>query len=347
LKKSSASKARRDGSALFVGIDLGTSRSAVCSSGGTRRWVESAVGWPKDLVARRSVGQPIVFGEDCHRLRLALDVYRPLEHGVIQLSSQRAELAARELIKHLVELAEPMPSEPIYAVIGAPAEATAHNRQAIRDALSGLVTGLMIVSEPFTVAYALGLLQGSLIVDIGAGTTDLCLMLGTLPRDEDQRSLVQAGDFIDEQLAQLLAESFPRARFSRNMVRQLKEKHGFVGTPHRAVRWTVPIDGLPTELDVTEPLGRSCEALLPHLREALREMLAGADPEMQEALRQNVVLAGGTSQLRGLQQAVEEMLSDMGGCKVTVVDDPLFTGADGALAIAQDTAPEEWASRRP
>ena len=32
-----------------VGIDLGTSRSAIVASNGQRAWVESYVGWPKDF----------------------------------------------------------------------------------------------------------------------------------------------------------------------------------------------------------------------------------------------------------------------------------------------------------
>ena len=39
-----------DNSALKIGIDLGTSRSAIAASNDQRQWVESYVGWPKDFV---------------------------------------------------------------------------------------------------------------------------------------------------------------------------------------------------------------------------------------------------------------------------------------------------------
>jgi rod shape-determining protein MreB len=86
--------------------------------------------------------------------------------------------------------------------------------------------------------------------------------------------------------------------------------------------------------------------MLPYLRDAIRTRIAGSDPEFQEPVRQNVVLAGGTSQIRGLQQAVEAMLSEMGGGNVTVVEDPLYIGAAGALAIACDTPAEDWSRLR-
>lgn len=43
---------------LHVGIDLGTSRSAICASNGGRNLVESYVGWPVDMVARKVVKKP-------------------------------------------------------------------------------------------------------------------------------------------------------------------------------------------------------------------------------------------------------------------------------------------------
>ena len=46
---------------MIVGIDLGTSRSAISASNGKQRWVESYVGWPKDFIARKVVGDSILF----------------------------------------------------------------------------------------------------------------------------------------------------------------------------------------------------------------------------------------------------------------------------------------------
>jgi rod shape-determining protein MreB len=288
----------------------------------------------------------VVFGAENHRLRLSLEIVNPLEKGVLQKGADRGEEAARELVKHLVSLAEASPGEAVYVVVGAPAQISAYDKQTIRDAVADLAEGVMIVSQPFTIAYALGYLDNSLIIDLGAGTMDLCAMHGTIPREEDQRSIPQAGDVIDQQLHQLLSERYPEASFSLNMVRQFKEAHAFVGKPERSVKVTMPVSGRPTDFDITDEIRRSCSAILPYLREELRDRIASADPEFQDVLRQNLILAGGTGQIRGLPQYIEEALSDMGGVRVTVVDDPVFTGAAGALAIATDTPPEDWARLR-
>ena len=83
------------------------------------------------------------------------------------------------------------------AVIGVPAEALRVSKQHLRQALKGIADRLMIVSEPFAVAYGLDALLHTLIIDIGAGTTDFCVMNGHYPTDEDQRTLELAGDAVD------------------------------------------------------------------------------------------------------------------------------------------------------
>lgn len=88
---------------LFVGIDLGTSRSAIAASNGKRIWIDSYVGWPKDFVARKVLGQPVLFGEQALHHRLSLDLYRPLERGVIKEGTTRDQEAVMELIRHLIE----------------------------------------------------------------------------------------------------------------------------------------------------------------------------------------------------------------------------------------------------
>src|SRR4051794_40936532 len=69
---------------VYIGMDLGTFKTSVASSAGTRDVVFSAVGWPKDLVARTMLGRDVVFGNDIVEQRLALNVVRPFEKGVLK-----------------------------------------------------------------------------------------------------------------------------------------------------------------------------------------------------------------------------------------------------------------------
>jgi rod shape-determining protein MreB len=59
-------------------------------------------------------------------------------------------------------------------------------------------------------------------------------------------------------------------------------------------------------------------------------------------MRNNVLLAGGGSQIIGLDRAIEAKLNELGGGKVTKVDEPAFAGSNGALGLAQDMPAEFW-----
>ena len=45
---------------LCVGIDLGTSRSSISASNGERYVIDSYVGWPVDMVARKLVKKQVL-----------------------------------------------------------------------------------------------------------------------------------------------------------------------------------------------------------------------------------------------------------------------------------------------
>ena len=60
------------------------------------------------------------------------------------------------------------------------------------------------------------------------------------------------------------------------------------------------------------------------------------------AERQPIVLAGGSSLISGLPEALAKALEDLGGGRATVVKDPVFAGSDGSLAIARDASSSDW-----
>ena len=335
-------EAQSEGNILFVGIDLGTSRSSISASNGTRQWIESYVGWPKDFISLQVVGKPVLFGADALKHRLSLDLCRPLEHGVIKEGIERNEEAVKEIIKYLIELAKPASDQKIYAVVGVPADTLKVNKLAIRRAVSEFAHSLMVVSEPFAVAYGLNLLNNSLVIDIGAGTTDLCIMHGAIPSDEDQKTIVNAGDYIDEQLYSYLTEKYPNSKFNKNMVRQFKEKYSFVREIQGDIRVEIPVDGKPVMHDIKNEVKRACESILPALVETTTEMIARFDPEFQIKIKNNIVLAGGGSLIRGLREYLQDALKEYGPCNVTTVQDPLFAGSDGALKLAQDMPAKYW-----
>src|SRR5262249_47801359 len=198
----------------------------------------------------------------------------------------------------------------------------------------GAFDAVMIVSEPFTIAYGMNRLSDTLVVDIGAGTVDLCPIFGTFPTDEDQVTLPLGGDLIDEQFFKLMRETYPEAQLSANMAREIKEKYGFVHDVNEKAQVTLPVSGKPKPFDVTGPLKEACKMLVQPIVQALRDMVARFDPEFQQRMLQNIVLGGGGSQLKGLDRVIEESLKEYGGGRGKKGSDPVFAGCVGAREAA-------------
>ncbi len=332
---------------LHVGIDLGTSRSAISASNGERFVVDSFVGWPVDMVAKKVLKRTVLIGHDAVSNRTMLDLHRPLERGLLKEGSEKDVEAVRELLKYLLGLVGvssngKVDTSNVRAVVGVPAAALRTNKQYLRNTMKGIVDSLMIVSEPFAVAYGLDALLNTMIIDIGAGTTDFCVMKGRYPTEEDQRTLMIAGDSIDAHLLKLIEERYPQANVTIFMVREWKEKNSFVGQPPHRVMVTAPVKGVPTELDITNEIRASCETLLDPTIETMLDLLSRVEPEFQERVRNNVILSGGGGLIRGLANALEGALRQVGGGRVTYMEDPVFVGSDGGLALAIDAPDTDW-----
>ena len=332
---------------LHVGIDLGTSRSAISASNGERFVVDSFVGWPADMVAKKILKRTVLIGHDAVANRTMLDLHRPLERGLLKEGSDKDVEAVRELLRHLLSLVGVKKNgkvdvSNVRAVVGVPAAALRTNKQYLRNSMKGIVDSLMIVSEPFAVAYGLNALLHTMIIDIGAGTTDFCVMKGRYPGEEDQRTLTIAGDSIDQQLLKLIQEHYPQANVTMFMVREWKEKFSFVGQAPQRVTVTAPVKGVPTEIDITNEVKAACETLLGPTIETMLDLLSRVEPEFQERVRNNIILSGGGGLIKNLPNALEDALRQVGGGKVTYMEDPVFVGSDGGLALALDAPDSDW-----
>jgi rod shape-determining protein MreB len=76
--------------------------------------------------------------------------------------------------------------------------------------------------------------------------------------------------------------------------------------------------------------------------ETMIDLLARVEPEFQERVRTNIILSGGGGLIRGLAAALEVALKGVGGGKVRAMEDPVFIGSDGGLALAIDAPEGDW-----
>jgi len=347
---------RREKGVLYIGIDLGTSRTRVAASNGVRASSWSYVGYPTDLVARKAINKDVLFGKEAYDHKTSVDLYRPLEKGVIKFSDggedapegevERNMTAVKDLVRHAIMLAKPRKEELLYGVIGCPAQASIKNKQAIIEAAREVLDSVVICSEPFSVAYGLGVLTDALVIDIGAGTTDLCRMKGAMPDESDQITNDFAGDFVDTQLETRLRARYKDAQFTRNQIKEIKERYATIDDVAQPIVVTFPVNGKPRQFDITEDMRAACMSIVPPMVSAVEKLIATFDPELQPRIRNHILIGGGGSQIRGLGRAIERSLEEYGGGKVFSVEEPCYAGANGSLAIAQDMPEDTWEQLR-
>jgi rod shape-determining protein MreB len=318
---------------LYVGIDLGTFQSTIASSAGAMHSIETVVGRPKDPVARNFLKRDVLFGADALKNKLACNLYRPMAAGVTQ--DDEANLAAaKAFVSHLIETVDPEEFDEVFGVICSPSHVSFTDKSNLVATLRGQVNAIMVVTEPFATAFAIDEIGGSIVVDVGAGTTDIARIHGTFPSDEDQVTIQEAGDWLDLELMNLIAKKFTGAQITKDMVRKWKEESSYVGGDVRTVEVSLSVDGKSQKVDIGDLIQEACDLLVPKVANAIKRIVAEADPEYQPVLRNNIILSGGGSLIEGLADRVAREISDIGDVNVWCVENPLEKVAEGALMLA-------------
>ncbi|MCZ7362223.1 MAG: MamK family actin-like protein [Candidatus Methanoperedens sp.] len=331
----------KENKSLYIGVDLGTNHTAISTSDGKKNTILSVVGTPRDAVASKFLKKEHLYGEDALSHRVALNLLKPIENGVMKNQKEDIE-AAKGLLEHVMQSIKVQKDIKKYAIIGVPAQASVLNKKIIIDMAHELFDGVMVASEPFCVAYKLGQLEHSLVVDIGAGTTDLCRVHGTLPDPEDQITSTKAGNYVDREFVRLISESYTDVSVTLEMARKWKEQHSFVGNIDKEIIVEVPVESSFLKLPIAKEMKNACESILPDITTGISKLISTYEPDFQDDLRNNIWLAGGGSQMRNLAKVLEHQLELIGGGKIQNFKDPVYGGADGALKLAMDMPTEFW-----
>ncbi len=326
---------------LVLGIDLGTYQSTIMGSNDTNTMVETVVGRPKDPVARNFLGKDVLFGAEAMVNKLACTLYRPLQSGVPQ-DDETNRAAARSFVQHLIEKSDSDEFDEVYGVICSPSTISFTDKSNLMSFLKGSVNAIMVVSEPFAVAFSLDEVGGSIIVDIGSGSTDIARIYGTFPNENDQISIEGAGDSIDEVLAELIRGKYTGAQVTLDMVRAWKEENSYVQGEDRKVMDDLPVEGKTQNVDIGDLIKEACETIMTPIVNGLKEIVAGADPEYQPLLRNNIILAGGGSLIDNIEVRIADELSEIGDITINKVDDPFQRVADGALKLGMIMPDEQF-----
>jgi rod shape-determining protein MreB and related proteins len=345
---------------LLLGFDWGTNTSCIqgALSGSTEltvnELVPTVVGYAKDgIVSDLLPGNAtILYGQQALKHRLHLKLVAPMANGVLKDMGP-----ARDFARYLRTLIPNAAALEIKAVVGVPANANNAARESIRQAVSGIFQRVLLIPEPFLAALGyrgesqlntpgyVDPVRNSLFIDIGAGTTDVCLVQGYYPTSEDQISFAFAGDKVDELIADGIKKTYPDCDLSILKIRELKEKFSYTGHASQPVVVNVTVGGKPRKLDLTEHIGQACNALLAQIFDAVKALIPKASSDSVSELLQNIIITGGGSRIRGLDSELQRLLTEEG------FDQPVVKSvgenykqyvAKGALKAAQQAREDQW-----
>ncbi len=345
---------------ILIGFDLGTNKSCVLAgSAGTTdiaisKVLPSVVGYVKEGIVDGIItgNTSILFGEDALKNLLHVNLVQPITEGVIAHPD-----AAKDFFRHVRSIVDPTNSAEIRAVVGIPANADQRAREDIRQCALGVFDRILLIPEPFLAALGfrddsrLGQpgyvdpVTNSLFIDIGGGTSDLCLVQGYFPTRDDQISIAFAGDAIDEILQTELNRLYPNNGLSRLKVREIKETNSYVGPIRKPIDVRVIIGGKAHTLDLGEALGNSANTLIDKIYPALTTLITRASSDSVVTLLQNIIITGGGSQIKGIDTVLQKRLTDDGyeapKVKLAGQDYKRYV-ALGALKAARAARENQW-----
>lgn len=318
-----------------IGIDLGTANTLVYLKGHG-----IVINEPSVVVVNQKTGQIVAVGASAKQMLGRtpghIRAVRPIVEGVISDFE-----VTEEMISYLIGKAEKISKKFIRprVVVGVPTGITNVEIRAVEDAArSAGAREVYIVEEPMAAAVGIRLpvkdAVGSVIVDIGGGTTDVAVI--SLSGVVRSKNLKVAGDVLNTDIVNYMKDEF-KLLIGERTAENVKIAIGSVieGDPMEAeVRGRDLVTGLPRQVIVTDSDIR--EAIMPSiisLVDGIKEVLETTPPELlSDIMHRGLVLAGGGALLKGLDILLGSVLK----IPIYIAEDPLTAVARGTGVILDD-----------
>lgn len=315
-----------------IAIDLGTSTVKIYLDGKGVILKEPAV-----VAYNVETEEVVAIGSEAYamvgRTSDRIDVVQPLCNGVISDFD-----LAQYLISHYMKQISGSKVFMPRVVVSVPCLITEVEKRAVVNAISSAgVRKICLIEEPVAAAMGAGVKidepHGTLIVDIGGGTTDMGVL--SLSGIAISRSIKTAGNAFDEAIIKYVRRKY-NLIIGKRMAEEAKIAIGCVYPRKEMVKHRVKgrnaMTGLPQWTDI------SCDEMLEALIEpamqiiyTVQEMLEKTPPElMGDVYSDGIILTGGSSQLFGF----DKLISKKTKMPVRIAEEPDMCVARGAgLAI--------------
>ncbi|HEX2986388.1 MAG TPA: rod shape-determining protein [Caproiciproducens sp.] len=331
-----------------IAIDLGTSAVKIYLDGKGIILNEPAI-----IAVNVENDQVVATGKEAYemvgRTSDRINVCHPLCNGVIS-DFDLAEYLISAYLKKINSSKVFMPR----VVVSVPCEITEVEKRAVVDAISSAgVRKICLIEEPVAAAMGAGMdiarPYGTLVVDIGGGTTDMAVL--SLSGIAISRSIKVAGNNFDEAVIKYIRRKY-NLIIGQRMAEEAKKAIGCVYPRKEIIKYRVKgrnaMTGLPQWADIT------CDELLEALVEpamqivrTIQEMLEKTPPELiGDVYSDGIILTGGSARLYGFDQ----LISKKAKMPVNIAQDSdicVALGAGKAIRFIDDMENKEYGVLNP
>ena len=311
-----------------MGIDLGTANTLVYVKG-----KDIVTREPSVVAIQTSTNQVLAVGEEAKKMigRTPGNIVaiRPLKDGVIADFD-----VTQSMLKHFIRKAYKRRSlfQP-RVVVCVPSGVTEVEKRAVEEAaIHAGARDAYLIEEPMAAAIGAGLPvhepTGSLIVDIGGGTTEVAVI--SLGGIVTSKSIRVGGDEFDESIVNYIKKQY-NLMIGERTAEEIKITIGSADVESEVktmdVRGRDLVSGLPKTIEVTSSeIYEAMEEPIYNIIEAIKSTLEKTPPELAaDIMEQGIMLTGGGSLLEGIDRIIVKET----GMPVNIAENPLDCVANG------------------
>lgn len=296
---------------LNIAIDLGTSKitAYVCGKGIVYKEANA-------IVLDTFNNKPIAFGDKAAEMLSktpeTLELIMPMRSGTVSKFGVLS-LMLEKIINDICGYSILRPNVIISTPVGIPAP---EKRTVVSLACSACAAKVSLIDSPVASALGCGIKidapHGSMVVDIGAGTTDIAVL--TMGESAVFRSLYTAGDTMNEAIIQYIKRNrgydigIPTAE-------KIKKTVGCAVLPNEEIEMSVSgkehTTGIPLTFSVTSTeIAEALSDIVDLISKGIAEIFEETSPELcSDIFSAGIILAGGGAKLSGLDTALSNKLN--------------------------------------
>jgi rod shape-determining protein MreB and related proteins len=320
-----------------IGIDLGTANTLVYVRG-----LGIVINEPSIVAVNVKTDRIIALGQEAKQMMgrtpQHIKCVRPLVDGVISDYE-----VTEEMLGYLIGKANEIHKKLLgpRVVVGVPVGITNVETRAVYDAARAAgAREVYIIEEPLAAAIGIKLpvheAEGSMIVDIGGGTTDIAVI--SLSGIVRAKSVKIAGDKLITDIISYIKDEY-KLHIGEKTAEEIKILIGSAmpvddDDTSINVKGRDMVSGLPKEVIVSDnDIRKAMYNSIAIIVEAIKEVIELTPPEiLTDIMKKGIVLSGGGALIRGLDELLRIQLK----VPITICDEPLTAVAKGCGVILED-----------